>query len=110
MAQAIEHGFIVYPGASRALLESHRAGAYGAITASANYAFELVSAAAQGDATAQSNLDEVIRVVEAHGVPGAKRAADSAGLAGGKPRPPLGEVSQAAGIEIDEALAFLQQH
>ena len=110
LAQPIEHGFIVYPGASRALLDSYRAGAFGAITASANYAFGLVSAASQGDAAAQADLDKIIAVVEAHGIPGAKRAADSAGLTGGRPRPPLGEVSHAVGIEIDEALAFLQQH
>lgn len=109
LSQAIERGFIVYPGASRALIASHRAGAYGAITASANYAFALVAAAARGDSEAQNRLDEVIGVVEAYGIPGAKRAADATGLVGGKPRSPLGSISEAVGIEIDAAVAFLKQ-
>jgi 4-hydroxy-2-oxoglutarate aldolase len=107
---AIGRGFIVYPGASRALLDSYRAGAYGAITASANYAFGLVSAAAQGNAEAQRDLDAVISVVETHGIPGSKRAADAACLMAGMPRPPLRPVNEAAGVKIDDAVAFLKQH
>ncbi|KAA3635547.1 MAG: dihydrodipicolinate synthase family protein [Armatimonadetes bacterium] len=109
-ASAIETGFIVYPGASRALLESHRRGAYGAITASANYAFGLVAAASSGDPNGQAELDTVIAVVERHGIPGAKRAAAAAGINSGALRRPLSPVDSAIGAEIDAAVTSPQQH
>ncbi len=109
-AAVIEDGFIVYPGASRALLESHKRGAYGAITASANYVFNLVAAASSGDPDGQADLDAVIAVVERHGIPGAKRAATAAGIESGTLRHPLSPVDTAVGAEIDAAVASLQQH
>jgi len=108
-ATAIDDGFIVYAGASRTLLESHKRGAYGAITASANYVFGLVAAASSGDPDGQANLDAIIAVVERHGIPGAKRAAAAAGIKSGSLRHPLLPVDDAAGAEIDSALVSLQQ-
>lgn len=109
-AAAIEDGFIVYPGASRALLTSHAKGAYGAITASANYVFPLVAQASSGSAEAQDRLDRIIAVVEKHGIPGAKAAADAAGLTAGAPRPPLQSVSPTVAAEIGEAVTSAQEH
>ncbi|MCZ7532903.1 MAG: dihydrodipicolinate synthase family protein [Acidimicrobiia bacterium] len=109
-ATAIQNGFIVYAGASRALLESHKRGAYGAITASANYVFGLVAAASSGDPNGQAELDAVIAVVERHGIPGAKRAAAAAGIKSGTLRHPLTPVDDTIGQEIDTALVSLKQH
>lgn len=109
-AAVIEDGFIVYPGASRALLTSHAKGAYGAITASANYVFPLVAQASSGSAEAQDHLDRVIAVVEKHGIPGAKSAADAAGLRAGDPRLPLRPVSPTVAAGIGEAVTNAQEH
>jgi len=109
IASEIEAGFVVYPGASRALLASAQKGAYGAITASANYVYPLVAGAAAGEADAQRSLDAVIAVVEQHGIAGAKAAAEAAGLQAGSPRAPLTPVSDAGRSEIRVAVANAQQ-
>lgn len=81
--------FIVYTGSSRVLVDSARRGAYGAITASANYVQPLVSAAASGDWEAQIALVEITTIVEKHGVPGTKFTASLAGMRPGICRLPL---------------------
>lgn len=109
LASTMNEGFVVFAGASRALLESHREGAYGAITASANYAFKTVQAATGGDTAAQQALIDVTGSVEGNGVPGTKRAAEAAGLIAGPPRLPLLPVADDVGIRIDSAVKSAQQ-
>ncbi len=104
LAGTIAGGFITYVGASRAILESHRAGVHGAITASANYALADVAAAVTGDGDAQARLDALTAVVEGYGVPGTKHAAGLCGLASGSPRPPLKDLIQGAAQQVAEAV------
>jgi 4-hydroxy-2-oxoglutarate aldolase len=80
-------------GASRAVVDSVTAGAYGAITASANYAFDLVVRSVAGDTTAQEELKGAAAAVETDGVAGTKAAAAGAGLRPGPPRAPLTALS-----------------
>lgn len=82
-------GFFTYCGASRAVTASMAAGGYGAITASANYASDLVARAVDGDAAAQDELRAVAAAVESDGVPGTKAAAERFGLRCGACRRPL---------------------
>lgn len=89
IAAILSDDFVVYAGASRALADSFTRGAHGAITASANYAFSTVAAAASGDQDAQALLTDVTSVIEQHGVPGTKFAASVAGLRPGPGRAPL---------------------
>jgi dihydrodipicolinate synthase/N-acetylneuraminate lyase len=100
----IEDGFTVYAGASRALAESSRLGAWGAITASANYALSYVSLAARGDGQAQHRLTALARVVERHGVAATKYAAERTGLTAGPARPPVLPLSEQARRDVDSAL------
>jgi dihydrodipicolinate synthase/N-acetylneuraminate lyase len=100
----IADGFVMYAGASRALAASAQAGAWGAITASGNYALADVSLAARGDAGSQKRLTDLSSVVEAHGVAGTKFAADSVGLVSGHMRLPLRDLSDTARDAITEAL------
>jgi dihydrodipicolinate synthase/N-acetylneuraminate lyase len=95
--------FIVYAGSSRALADSHDHGAYGAITASANYAFPLVHAAGSGDREAQATLIEVATIVERHGVPGTDFAASLAGMRPGACRLPLQPLDEEAEHSIADA-------
>ena len=96
--------FFGYVGASRALLEAHRHGAHGAITASANYALADVSLAIRGDRDAQRRLTAISSTVESHGVSGTMFAAAVSGLRVGIARSPLGVLDEAAALEITEAL------
>lgn len=100
--ERIDAGFAVYAGASRSLVASHAEGAHGAITASANYAFPLVSLAAQGDSEAQQALISLTSVIEPHGIPGTKSAAAITGLRAGASRRPLQPVSQEVEARIEE--------
>lgn len=100
----LDTGFLVYCGASRVIVVSVHEGAYGAITASANYAYHLVAAAVEGDPDAQANLALVAEVVEHHGVAGTKHAANLLGLHAGFPRSPLRPVDDDADSEIARAL------
>ncbi len=93
---AVDEDFQLMTGSSQALTLCLAAGAYGAITASTNYAAELalqtVSQARRSPIAArhpQAELSRLARVVEAHGVPGVKLAATEAGLEPGWPRAPL---------------------
>jgi dihydrodipicolinate synthase/N-acetylneuraminate lyase len=105
LASTIAAGFIVYAGASRALAASAGAGAWGAITASANYALADVSLAAAGDSTSQQRLVALTSVIERFGVPGTKAAAALTGLRPGEPRRPLVMPDQPSLDEIAETLA-----
>ncbi len=92
LALAIDNGFLVLCGSSRVVHDFAAAGAYGAITASANYAYPLV-VAARRDAAAQGRLTSLAAAVEGHGLPGTYAAAAAAGLRPGTLRPPLTELS-----------------
>jgi 4-hydroxy-2-oxoglutarate aldolase len=102
--------FLVYAGASVAVALSMAAGAYGAITASANYVPELVIEVVEADSTpqaaqAQARLRELSEVVEAHRIPGVKAAAEAAGLRPGHPRRPLQRLKGPQSTEIHRAMA-----
>ncbi|MGI9584209.1 MAG: dihydrodipicolinate synthase family protein [Acidimicrobiia bacterium] len=104
MAPAIGETFIVFAGASRAILESAARGAFGAITASGNYAFSSVAASAAGDSEAQARLLQVTSVVEPHGVAATKFAAGISGLRPGHARRPLAELSSSIRDDIERTL------
>lgn len=102
--------FLVYGGASAAVALSMAAGAYGAITASANYVPELVIEVVEADsaphaAQAQARLRELSEVVEAHRIPGVKAAVEAAGLRPGHPRRPLQRLKGPQSTEIHRAMA-----
>ncbi len=108
LAETVASGFVVYAGASRSLAASAKVGAWGAITASANYALSDVSMAAQGDATAQRRLVTLTTVIETFGVAGTKLAASMTGLEAGASRPPL---PSTLGAEAREAIrSTLMEH
>jgi 4-hydroxy-2-oxoglutarate aldolase len=104
IAKIMDDSFIVYTGSSRLLSDSVARGAYGAITASANYAFATVASAVAGDADAQDRLTAMVTVIEPHGVPGTKYAASLAGMHPGPARKPLPELDEAAQASIEEAI------
>ncbi|MEN8239575.1 MAG: dihydrodipicolinate synthase family protein [Actinomycetota bacterium] len=104
LARIMDESFIVYAGRSRVLADSVARGAYGAITASSNYAFATVSGAVAGDPEAQDRLQTLISVVEPHGVPGTKYAASLAGMAPGPARAPLRPLSEEAQAAIKQAV------
>ena len=93
------NGYSLYTGASRVVHETTARGAYGAITASANYASELVDAA-RVDIEAQGRLSAVSATVERHGLAGTYAAAEMKGLAPGTMRAPLVALSAEARYEI----------
>ena len=103
LATVLSDGFIVYAGSSRALAQSADRGAYGAITASSNYAWGLADGAVSGDWSAQADLIELVSVIEPHGVPGTKFAASLAGMRPGRSRLPLQPLSSDAKDEIRTA-------
>ena len=100
----IDAAFVVYAGKSSALTESVANGAYGAITASANYAFDTVSRAVEGDQNAQERLIDLTSVIEPYGVPGTKFAASLAGMDPGPARMPLPSLTNEAKTEIERAI------
>ncbi len=95
----VDDGYYLYTGASRVVHEAHLRGAYGAITASANYAPELV-AAARTDLDAQDRLSAVSATVERHGLAGTYAAAEMEGLSPGTMRSPLEELNAEAREEM----------
>lgn len=105
LRDVIDAGFTIYAGASRALAASARAGAWGAITASANYALADVSLASRGDDRAQRRLTELVGTVERHGLAGTKYAAELTGLIAGAARLPILPLSEDAKSEIASALS-----
>ncbi len=104
LKDAIERGFSVFSGSSKTLRESVERGAYGAVTASGNYAFDLVYGAITGDKAAQAALTVLTSVIESHGRAGTKYAARIAGLHVGQLRPPLVALDAAARAGIDTVL------
>ncbi len=116
LTDAIRAGFMVFIGASRAVKDGLERGAYGAITASANYAYaellRLVDTARKDDAAAAAIQDAVTAVsaaIEPGGVPATKAAAGLAGLDGGFPRAPLRVPDQEAAAAIEAAVRKLRQ-
>ena len=91
--EGVDDTFMFYTGASRMVYEATRRGAYGAITASANYAPELV-AAARTNADAQDRLTAIASNVEWHGVAGTYAAASMVGLEAGSMRAPLASLDK----------------
>lgn len=106
---AIERGFDVFSGSSRTLRESAERGAHGAVTASANYAFDLVSGAIAGSEAAQAALNDLTSIIEPHGRAGTKYAASKRGLTVGALRPPLVPIDAQTRQEIDRALDSRQR-
>ena len=99
--------FLLYCGASRAVTGAMAVGCDGAITASGNYAPDLIletlRTAREDPAKArrsQKRLSVLSADVEAHGVPGVKAAAKAAGLEPGFPREPLTRLSRGAETSI----------
>ncbi len=87
----VDDDYFLYIGASRILNEATQRGAYGAITASANYAPDLVMAAREG-ADEQDALSAIASNVEWHGLAGTYAAAEMVGLKPGSMRAPLAEM------------------
>jgi len=93
---AAPRDFLLYSGDTKALTAAMAVGCHGAVTASGNYAAELVMTtmrvAKESPAKArraQKRLSALSTRVEAHGAPGVKAAARAAGLDPGWPRAPL---------------------
>jgi dihydrodipicolinate synthase/N-acetylneuraminate lyase len=74
-------------------------GAFGAITASANYVPDLV-ADALVDEGAQAQLTELTSAVEQHGAAGTYAAAEASGLHAGVPRAPLRLLDEESRVRI----------
>ena len=108
IAQIMDESFVVYAGSSLVLSDSFDRGAYGAITASSNYAFTTVSAAVAGDRKAQDHLAALVSLVEPHGVPGTKYAASVTGMTPGPARLPLQPLTDESKKRIKEALSSSQ--
>jgi len=108
LSGTLNRGLIVYTGSSKALADSSGRGAYGAITASANYAYPLVESAASGNREAQVTLVEITTVVEQFGVSGTKFAASLAGMNPGASRLPLQPLDSGAKQSITKAYEHMQ--
>ena len=104
LRSAIDKGFSVFSGSSKTLLESAERGATGAVTASGNYAFDLVADSIRGDAAAQDELTGLVSVIEPMGRAGTKYASSVRGLQAGKLRPPLVAIGADSRAEIDAVL------
>ncbi|MGF1665875.1 MAG: dihydrodipicolinate synthase family protein [Acidimicrobiia bacterium] len=107
---AAPEDFILFNGATASLSLAMAAGAYGAITASANYMprpiLEMVATARRSTAKSlalQGRLTAVSSVVESPGIPGVKAAASGAGLQAGLPRAPLAAVDRKTATRVLEA-------
>jgi dihydrodipicolinate synthase/N-acetylneuraminate lyase len=103
--------FFMFTGSSAAVSLSVSSGARGAITASANYAPQLVEEIANGGRrspgrvdAAQARLVKLAKTVEAHGAAGSKAAAGLVGLETGSPRKPLRAVTPAVRNSLATAL------
>ncbi len=105
LGDLLDTGFLLFCGASPAVGAAVAAGAYGAITASANYAASLLESILAGDAAAQVTLTRLTAAVERHGIVGTKTAAAALGLRPGLPRAPLRPPATAVVEEIRRALA-----
>jgi len=104
-------GFTVYTGSTPAISLAVAAGARGGITASANYATELVleviRAAVRSPRSAagpQARLLEVAAAIEQHGIGAVKAAAGMVGLRPGTVRRPLANPSSSVRRRLHAAL------
>ncbi len=88
LTDAIAAGFVVMAGTSKVVNEFVLHGAHGAITASSNYAYGLVSEALDNE-YAQERLTHLAAAVERFGLAGTYAAAEAAGLIPGTLRLPL---------------------
>lgn len=88
LAVAISDGFTVMAGSSQVVNEFVIHGAHGAITASANYAHDLVSEALDNE-YAQEELTTLAAAVQRFGLAGTYAAAEAVGLIAGAMRLPL---------------------
>ena len=103
--------FDMFIGASRAVATGLDAGAYGAITASANYAWpiltHLVPAKKANSPTVgahQEALDALTATIEPMGLPATKAAAGMVGLREGLPRRPLRPLQRSRHAVVAAAL------
>jgi dihydrodipicolinate synthase/N-acetylneuraminate lyase len=103
--------FAVYNGATASLSLAVAAGAFGGITASANYApealIELIALARRSPSKAaglQARLTGLSAVVEAPGIPGVKAASTVVGLEPGIPRLPLEPLGRSDHKRVTEAV------
>jgi 4-hydroxy-2-oxoglutarate aldolase len=104
-------GFRLHVGASAALALSIGGGAFGAITASANYApglnIAVVNAArrsARSAAAHQAVLTELSATIERRGLGAVKAAAEAIGLRAGVPRRPMPRATSADRKAVSAAL------
>lgn len=107
IVESTPSSFLLYNGASRAFTAAMAVGCHGAISASGNYAPELVLDVVKragtdpiGAREAQRKLTSLSAAVEAHGIPGIKAAAAGIGLRPGHPRQPLMPMSRSAAAEL----------
>lgn len=110
LTDQVDKDFLVFAGSSAAISLSLAAGAYGAITASANYAPELLAEvveleSAESSREAQARLRRLSGLVEAHRISGVKMAARAAGLRPGHPRLPLRPLEGPPAEAIEQAMA-----
>jgi 4-hydroxy-2-oxoglutarate aldolase len=117
VAEASADGFLVYSGSSSALTQAIAGGAVGAITASANYLPELVSAvvttaleSVSRAESLQSELTTATRGIEAYGVAGTKAAAGAAGLWTGIPRRPLQPVARTELAKVNQIVTAAREN
>lgn len=113
IVESTSEDFIVYAGSSRAISLSIAAGAYGSITASGNYAPELVKElvrkarrSANSATEAQAQLTKLSLAIEEYGIPGVKAAAEATGLQPGSPRKPLRKLPKRTATALQEALGY----
>ncbi|MDJ0924745.1 MAG: dihydrodipicolinate synthase family protein [Acidimicrobiia bacterium] len=116
IAQSTPEGFMVFAGSSSPLSQAMAAGAYGAITASGNYAPELVSSVVLTSQVSvseaepmQRRLSAATRQIEAFGVAGTKAAAGAAGLWTGIPRKPLHPIARTELARIAQVVATVRK-
>ncbi len=103
--------FAMFIGASRAVAAGLEAGAYGAITASTNYAWPILThlavATRAGSGTSdvhQQALDTLTATIEPLGLAATKAAAGMVGLREGLPRPPLRPLRPSRRAVVEAAL------
>jgi 4-hydroxy-2-oxoglutarate aldolase len=116
LSQSTPDDFMLYVGSSSTVAKATAAGAVGAITASGNYAPELLSSlvlTARSSVTAaepqQIRLTEATRDIETFGVAGTKAAAGAAGLWTGIPRRPLHPIARTELARIAEIIATVRK-
>jgi len=116
VVEASVDGFLVFSGSSSALTQAIAGGAVGAITASANYLPELVSAVVRTACESvsraeplQTQLTTATKAVEAYGVVGTKAAAGAAGLWTGIPRRPLQAVPRTELARVNQIVSAARE-